>query len=80
VGGLKKKTIFYNTVCTSFPSNVTAKCLADTIVNYSNSSLGIAILQLQQDLPEQTSVANLSGEVIEGRHFKSFRFRKNHIS
>jgi hypothetical protein len=37
------------------------------------------VLQLQQDLPEQISVANLSGEVIEGRHFKSFGFRKNQM-
>src|SRR3954454_19789091 len=43
---------------------------------HCNSDLDIAFLKLQEELPEQAAVANLSENIISGDVFESFGFRK----
>ena len=77
VGNIKTKTLDYKTVDIYFSSAPEIKGHADVLEEYSNSSLDIAFLQLQEkELPKQAAVANLS-ETIDSTHtFQSFGFRK----
>lgn len=59
-----------------FPSVPDIKAHANTLEEHSDASSDIAFLQLQEKLPEQVTVANLS-ETIDSRDtFRSFGFRK----
>jgi S1-C subfamily serine protease len=77
VGNIKTETIIDKTVGIYFPSAPEIKGYADVLEEYSDSSLDIAFLQLQEkELPKQVAVANLS-ETIDSTHtFRSFGFRK----
>jgi hypothetical protein len=76
VGNIKTKTLD-EVVGIYFPSAHEIKGHANVLEEYSDSSLDIAFLQLQEKkLPKQAAVANLS-ETIDSTHtFRSFGFRK----
>src|SRR5919112_6487713 len=59
VGNIKTKTLD-KTVDIYFPSAPEINGHADVLEEYSDSSLDIAFLQLQEELPKQVAVANLS--------------------
>jgi conflict system STAND superfamily ATPase/trypsin-like peptidase len=75
-GNIKTKTLD-KTVDVYFPAIDNIKRRAEVLEEYSDSSLDIAFLQLQdKELPKQAAVANLS-ETIDSTHaFQSFGFRK----
>jgi hypothetical protein len=76
VGNIKSKTLD-KTVDIYFPAIPNIKGHANVLDEYSDSSVDIAFLQLQEkELPKQAAVANLS-ETIDSTHtFRSFGFRK----
>src|SRR5215469_6740439 len=61
-----------------FPSSKVSSH-ARVVDKYCNSDLDIAFLQLNDRLPIEATVANLSEKIVEGHKFKSFGFRKQQI-
>src|SRR5215213_9162097 len=59
VGNIIKTKTLDKTVDIYFPSAPEIKGHTDVLEEYSDSSLDIAFLQLQEGLPKETNVANL---------------------
>jgi S1-C subfamily serine protease len=79
VGNIKTKTLD-KTVDVYFPVIPNIKGHADVLEEYSDSSLDIAFLRLQEkELPKQVAVAKLSKEVIPRNDYQSFGFRESKI-
>jgi hypothetical protein len=79
VGNIKKKIIDYKTVDIYFPAISGSKGNANVIEEYCHPSLDIALLQLEQKLPTETTITEL-GEIIHYEHkFQSFGFRKANV-
>jgi hypothetical protein len=65
----------YETVGIYIQSAHEIKLQADILEEYSDSSLDIAFLQIQGDLPKHVAVANLSEKIDFWHTFRSFGFR-----
>ena len=76
IGDHIRKKIIDRDVDIYFPSNPGVKGHANVIDTFCDPKLDIAFLQLQEKLPEPTSVANLGETIYPKEHaFQSFGFR-----